>query len=896
MYNIRTTGLFKKYIKHISSRLRHFVGISSIHFHQIYVFISSYFFYYLNLFGSTAELYNLNLRINSSKYNVSSYYYFLVGDRIEVGSTILNYLIVLRKLSIAFVLSQIFYSCSVIPIIKPCHSKNKTRILNSRFSIMYINKYFNANTSNASIGSTNSHYETKIVAKRALGYLWSRLKQYRFSYNNARRHQYTPGIQKKKRKLYLFKKFIGRRNKFHLIGHVLDSAISNMSSKTYILSTILGMYIYYSNLFELYKVHYSYNTIAWFKNILPLSAAHLRFIAASSDCSTAVHPRMQLCISNISRLLDNLNTNCLFNLNMRMDNSLYTQYFNLNRKLKYYVGFYNHEDILLSLTTSNSRQFRVRRLYSTIGIRLLSSMSNDVQVEENRFLRTSIPKQYINTVFRLIKRIRKLLSVRIYRTLYYCLAKIVRLASISKQYSICMHGALLNYNSNNIHLQFFPTMYDPYNYVKQDNLIRNTATLLYLRRRIVQNRKLTKLVFFRIRKKFKKKRKFVDKFEQSLKREYNFSIIQNNDYFRRLGVHDLHSFLKKVFIDKTMPAYNSKQYNSYFNQQNNRRIRYNPHEAVQYNTINEKRNKFRRNFNAVHRRIQSQRFNRSYYTESIAKMNAQVYTGVSTANQAKQTKGRIRIKLVNDTPHSHVHKMKPVTYQNNRTNKFNKGTGRLSTSRRNKSKRNNFGSLIIALLHRILNTHYLQSSKLHINKQWLNGRVQGAHHKQLARSIANDNVIDLYYLSRLDKQFRPIHSHDDLTYILTKVHSYKTSYSTIYLRILVNVYSYLKYLKQWLHTYSLNTLYYFNRNSIISQPSTDLMKNLKIIKNYHTVQRKFICINPLLYKIVNNKLTFILYNYVNVPYTRNSTVLSMPNNIRYLFLNKSSKILASKFR
>lgn len=896
MYNIRTTNLFKKYIKHVSSRLRRFVGISSVHFHQIYAFILSYFFYYLSLFGNTAELYNVSLRINSNKYSVSSYYYFLIGDRIEIGSTVFNYLIALRKLSIAFVLSQIFYNCSVIPIIKLRLNKNRNKILSSRASIMHINKYFNTSTTNIPTGSINSYHDTQIVTKQALGYIRARLKQYHLSYNSVRYHRRISNIRKKKWKVYLSKKFIGKRNKYHLIGHVLDSAISNMSSKIYILAAILGVYTCYSDLFRQCNAYCSYDSTIWFKNILPLSATHLRFIAASSDCSTTAHSKMQLCTSNITRLLDNLNIGCLFNLNMRIDSSLYTQYFNLNRRLRYYIGFFNHEDILLSLATNTNRRFRVRRLYSTGGSSLLAGMPSNLQVEENTSLKATMLKQYINTIFKLIRHARKLVSARIYRTIYYCLTKIIRLTSISKQHGIFMHRILENYNSNNIHLQFFPIVHEPYNYIRQDNLIRNTAALLYLRRCITYNRKLTKLVFFRIRKKFKKKKRFIDKFEQSLKREYNFSIIQNNDYFRRLGVYDLYSFIKKVFIDKTMPAYNSKQYNSYFNQHNNKRMRYSLQRPTQYNTNTGRKYKFRRNFTPMHNRMHSPKFNRSYYTDSIAKMDAQVYTEIGTTNRVGQSKGRVRVKLVNDIPRPHMYNIKPVIYQNNKKNKFNKGTNRLNINRRNKSKRNNFGSLVIAMLHRILNTRYLQSNRLHINQQWRNSRPKGTHHKQLARSIANDNVIDLYYLSSLDKQFRTVHSHDDLSYILTKVPNYKNTYSTMYLRILSNVYLYLKYLKQWLYTYSLNTLYYFRRNSIILQLSTDLMKNLKTIANYHTVQRKFICINPLLHKTVSNKLRFIVYNYTNIPHTRDSTLLSMPNNLRYLFLNKSSKILASKFR
>lgn len=897
MYNIRTTGLFKKYIKYISSRLRRFVGISSIHFHQIYVFILSYFFYYLDLFNNTTELHNMSLRINGSKYSISSYYYFLIGDRIEIGSSVLNYLLALRRLSIAFVLSQMFYNCSLIPVVRLRHNRNKSKLLGNKFSIVYLNNYLNTNTSSIINESTNPYYNITMVARQALDYINARLKQYYHrSYNSSTRYRYMARVDKKKWKVYLSKKFMSRRNKYYLIGHVLDSATSNANSKIYMLATILGVYTYYLNSLELYKIHCSgSSSFIWFKNVLPLVATHLQFIAASNDCNMTAHPRVQLCTLNINRLLGNLNIGCLFNLNMRVDNSLYTQYFNFNKRLKYYTGFFNYENILLSLITSNRKQFRVRRLYSTS---LLANVSDNTQIEENKLSKVVTPqRRHISTIYKLIRRASKLVSARIYRTVYYCLAKIIKLLSISKQRNVFIHETRKNYNINNMHLLFFPTIQGPYNYVKQDNLIRNTATLLYLRRCIGYNRKLTKLIFFRVKRKFKKKKKYIDKFEQSLKREYNFSIIQNNDYFRRLGVYDLYSFIKKVFIDKTMPAYNSEQYNSYFNQYKNKRMRYNSQRPMQYTNNYRNRNKFKYPPTSMHNRRQGSVFSRSYYTDSIAKMKAQVYTGkVDTASKASQIKGRVRVRLVNDTLRPHMYNNKLVMYQNNKMNQFSKGIGHLNISKRNKSKRNNFGSLIIAMLHRILNTCYMQSNRIRVKQPRWNNRTKNAHHKQLTRSIANDNVIDLYYLSGLDKQFKLVHSHDDLAHILTKIPSYKNSYNTIYLHIFINIYSYLKYLKQWLYTYSLNTVCHSMKNSIVPQFSIDLMYTLKTITNYHAVQRKFMCINTLLYKITSNKLKFIVYKHANIPHIRSSIILSMPNNIRYLFLSRSSKILASKFR
>lgn len=106
IYNFKTTKKFNQYIKKINSKLVNNINASQVYFYQIFAFINNTFF-----FSKFIDKPNL-LTINNSISSINNYYYyFLIGDQIEISYSAYKYTFSIRKLYISFLLSQLFYDC-----------------------------------------------------------------------------------------------------------------------------------------------------------------------------------------------------------------------------------------------------------------------------------------------------------------------------------------------------------------------------------------------------------------------------------------------------------------------------------------------------------------------------------------------------------------------------------------------------------------------------------------------------------------------------------------------------------------------------------------------------------------------------------------------------------------
>lgn len=111
--NLKTTNKFNKYVRFVSSKISNSIELESVYFLQINKFVQNYLFHFLNssMRCTINTLQPSRIWVNSRHYKGSDFHYFLIGDRIEIKSVVVTYLLTLRKLYIVFAITQLFYHC-----------------------------------------------------------------------------------------------------------------------------------------------------------------------------------------------------------------------------------------------------------------------------------------------------------------------------------------------------------------------------------------------------------------------------------------------------------------------------------------------------------------------------------------------------------------------------------------------------------------------------------------------------------------------------------------------------------------------------------------------------------------------------------------------------------------
>lgn len=903
MFNIKTTKMFKEYIQFIVSRLQRFVGIASIYFHQIYLFLFNYFFYYLDILRNNRELHNLTVLVNNKKNSVSSFYYLLVGDRIEVKSIFLNYIFIMRKLCISFILSQIFHNYSTVLPIHTRNSKRNFGFITRKFNRLHINKYLL--TAKLGLNSSNHGTISTITNKpmySAYLSLYAGLAKNKLKYssktkaptNQLRRSKQH--IVRTKKTTHIFKKLFLRNNRYRLIGHVFDALPIGVRIKILAFRSIISIYLQYSNVLNVYRTNNIDYTL-WFNTVYTIVSKHLHFIMSLHDCRAGLYVPLQLCNLSIGQLITYIVKNHYYNIYIKRLDSVYTQFFNFSKKSKYHFNFTKfcsadlipmmHENKILNVN---------KRIYKSSNLNLFNHLcgyNGRKSYTKKNFLKykwlhgiNNWLKVVSSTIFT-----RKILPVRIYKIVYYCLIRVIKYIGISKAFKWFSYTTLSNYSMVSKHVQFFPNLHILYHNIKQSNLLYSITILLYMRKLFLHNRKNTRFFFFRMRKRFKKRTTQINNHRPELRRGYNFSIIQNNDYFRRLGIHDLRSFVKKVFIDKSMPKYKPLQYKHNKMNMYNRRT---PHKNAQHKKH-------------IHVHI------RLYHTTNV--LCSATNKNVDHKTNQKTCRTKTYIQLVKTMPrldrknqvYIERHIYRNGNQHNNRMNVTfgNEDMSRASITSTigdfNQDTKIELGSLVIAMLHRILMVRYLRSSHIHSNLFRARKKKRKSaivHHRHLTRSVANDSIIDLAHLDSVAKHYVFTDSHDDLFRILRrKPTGRKLKYANMLMRVFVNMYSYLQYIKQWFSRYTFYLIKHLESKSIFKYFSIDLIRTLKVFTEYFATQHKFISNTPLVYKVTKCSLKFIIYGYSYMFSTSiHKSHNQMPTNLRYLFSDKSYKILSSKFR
>lgn len=911
MFNIKTTKMFKEYIQFIVNRLQRFVGIASIYFHQIYLFLSNYFFYYLDILRNNRELHSLTVLVNNKKNSVSSFYYLLVGDRIEVRSTFLTYIFIMRKLCISFILSQIFYNYSTVLPIRTRNNKRNFGFITRKLNRLHINKYlltdrlelnsFNHGTISTTINKPMySAYLSLYTgsAKNKLNILKYRSKTKAHTNQHSRRTQH---IVRTKKTTHLFKKLFLRNNRYRLIGHVFDALPVGVRIKILAFRAIIGIYLQYSNVLDVYMASNIDHTL-WYNTVCTIVSKHLHFIMSLHDCRAGLYVPLQLCNFSIGRLITCIAKNHYYNIYIKKLDSVYIQFFNFSKKSKYYFNFTKFCGAnLIPMIHENKILGANKRIYISSNISLFHHLCGYLNngrksnTKKNFLKYKWLRGKNLNNWLKVINPTiftRKILPVRIYKIVYYCLIRVVKYIGTARAFKWFNYTILPNYSMVSKHVRFFPNLHILHHSTKQSNLLYSLTILLYMRKLFVHNRKNTRFFFFRMRKRFKKRTTQINNHRPELRRGYNFSIIQNNDYFRRLGIHDLRSFVKKVFIDKSMPKYRPSQYK-------HNKITMHSKRAPHKNTQHKKH---------IHVPI------RFYHTTNVV-CSSSINKDVDHKTNQKTNRTKIRIQLVKTMPildrrnqvYVEQHINRDVNQNNNRRDIAfgNEDISRASITSTigdfNQDTKIELGGLVIAMLHRILMVRYLRSSHLYASLSKARKKKRKSvivHHRHLTRSVANDSIIDLAHLDSVAKHYTFTDSHDDLFRILKrKSTSRKLKYATMLIRVFVNMYSYLQYIKQWFSRYTFYLIKHLESKSIRKYSSIDLIRTLKVFTEYFATQHKFISNTPLVYKVTKCSLKFIIYGYSYMFSTAvHKSHNQIPTNLRYLFSDKSYKVLSSKFR
>lgn len=349
MHNIKTTKLFNKYISYINTRLNRYVDIQNMYLYQVYIFLYSYFFFSLNSVHGRHLPWTFNIRINGIKKYLNNFHYFIVGDRIEVQSTAYAFIKVIRKLCIAFALSQLFYVAysGLSDIFRIRYVKVNQRLRSS-------NPYVNTGLHSSSLGSdnisvsvnaecmlpSNDFYpnilrklrvkieEKPSLKKSALAFAIKRKRK------KLPHHPLTSLIPNMKRIKY----GIYHRKKY---GVAVNATYNILNEKVYNRCTVAIILL---RIFKYYDLNGAFrqNDIveySLFSNAVnKLSLMHLKFLYNSNNSFDKNFVDMQLCISTFKRWLDYLTKGYFFNICHKLSSISINRHMLLSRMCFYNLG------------------------------------------------------------------------------------------------------------------------------------------------------------------------------------------------------------------------------------------------------------------------------------------------------------------------------------------------------------------------------------------------------------------------------------------------------------------------------------------------------------------------------------------------------------------------------
>lgn len=958
IYNIKTTKIFNKYIQFINSRLRQYIDISSIYFQQIYIFLYNCFFCYLGIIKCIQELKCMNIGINEHKYSISNFYYFLIGDKIELNSIFFTYTLVTRKLCIIFAMSQLFYNC--------CTSVQLQENMMENEDAYYLDSLINTNSMFRRINiylfdiipimqkMDNNRIDTNILTQS----IYSKLalltninirKHLRTSIN-IRRFVHLMHFTKNKNRLYkkknkrrIFKNKYQIQDNYNLIGYTSIYTNINVYSKILTLYPLINIYKYYIPIIFSINMLIQYTNYILFADILKsMVCRHIYFISVFQIgyfCDSNLE--LQLCNSNIKQWLHYLTKNIFFNKTIQLLECAYLLFFDFNTKIKKKCAA-----IIMSVFAlcNNSKLLRKRMYISGIFNALNTSNINNIKhindidlsldtninFTINSIQQTNLIFRYINkklraigistnNLFNLIDpyiKINKILIFRMYSAIYYCTVNIISYFNILYTHyfnSIPLLNNLLIMTHSNIitsHLKFFPKILNFNYYHKKKNLFKIACILLYLKKKLEQSTFNCVYFLHNFNKKFNKKKKNI--YVKSKKYQKNkFDLVDTST------VESIQ--ILKQQKETIRQKFESLFINNFANIESHRIIGTNQQNIRLYHTNKQSIDPFVRNKQnnkklIQNKFIQNKRNNINHFiSDKRNKHKKNIYYNRFFQNQtiisAQLFKNNLRFG------YKHKYYFRFIGYTKNKFKRI--------------VYRGVFVSIVAILIR--LSLQHLIHKKKHIT-------FYRVHKKNIERFALNRFERLVYLIKRFKlNKFHLLHKFKTLK---KKMFNKKISLQKLYginllqrVRVqthtFVNIYVYLQYLKQWISKLTsscLNNIVYnipisfehdvnlvSDCNSNInlfadSNSNQDSVSQMIISKNtlntrtdYLATLYKLFDIAPLLYSVSNNNFKFILYSY---PSTTNKfkinliepSSINVPSNIRYLFTRKSYITLQSKFR
>lgn len=891
MYNIRTTKLFNKYINYINTRLNRYVGIQNIYLYQIYIFLYSYFYSFLNYTDNKSLLQAIHIKINGIRKYLNNFHYFVVGDYIEIRAISHVFILLIRKLGIAFALSQIFYLAvsgltDMFRMQVQTSSKRKlipnfikgagSKVIPEPDAIYASNVTTYCSLYNHLVSILQVKKKEKLMASCAD-------KTILFA---ARKVQLINKGMKKKKKLTFQRLFawLGphartslriKRTMRHRKRYIVttDDIHNVFNKRIYNRSTIFLSLLRIFKSYELKGSFKSNTNVPYslvYKTINKLSVQHLKFIynldKSFKKCFLSVH----LCLSIFKQWLHYITTGYFFNMCYKLNNISMNRYIIPNRLVLYNMNAIEETNKISSILHGNN-------------LAVITMMRSSRPALSNKI-----------GLFWSFTRNKPTLLV-LYVLLCYCIICLIKFMTKGRQRSYKSLVLGTSYFANAPRLIQLQNLFFRSATYKMANiaLLHSVLLLLYYKRHTVIWKYNNFAKLSRPFKPFKRRR-----FRRFYRPRYHRP---DNKYspFRRFNTFTysrppyykskfLLNYKKhKGFESAVRRFYKRPRYNKYYYKKNRYRkpikVGRFLHRFFEYKVRKYKQFiAYRRNWKLLSRyfNLKSKRYLRDYAVDAKELPHSQ----------------KIYLKLIRRRPRFYNASRKYTMVKKI----YYKFIGPILHSTRKFSMNNSFIKATYATIYHLWLRRFLANKMLKSYKRkytivklinLLLLPIRKRYLKKSSRKLVRFNVL---MLGVQRKFFRVPYK---------KV--FKKTFNSrllVYIKIFNNIYMYLRYLQYCLDRNLMVSAYkylsgatngFFEIQTDLS--SGQILNMLNIRSSYYKNMQDFMIVKPFFYRCTKNTLKFVIYDVGDIfiiPGVRHN----VPSSIGYLFNTKSSYVLQSKFR
>jgi len=865
VYNIRTTTIFNKYIKYISTRLINYSTMEEVHLYQVYFFLYSYFYFFLGTSNPTTLLGEFNLRINGIKRYLNNFHYFIIGDRIEIHSIPLLLIKMVRKLCLSFTLSQLFYTC-ITPLAKLLIHK-----------ISYAQKLVRSKAfSDHNLTPIDTNMMVKLDQKDICKYYNSlQLVINTLLMHNFNIDRHIPVVKKKKyiykyklknnhivQALFNMPRYTSRRRiKSRSVLKLPSVNIYKIKSvptfnmftrKTYdgftIFKILLYLYRYYdSKISQKLNKNIHYHLLSY--SISRLSMMHFKFVNNSDTFFDSNFLELQLCSSRFKNWTNSIKFNRFYNINSKVLDYSFHKYWMYHKRLV--------KSISTAAMSSNMSVNVHPKIYNK-AIRKMNNIFNRKVVNTNYKLlfnkfRNKKRKYFILRIIPILCFFMNYCSILFIPTiLQFCknIQNVLLIKVLSTQYAIVK----MHYKNR--------LFFSVHNYVLENvNLLRSIVMLVKTRDKMLF--KIKSNILYKKYKFIYKKRKF----KYSKRSKYLNIYIGNTKtalpVFLKFFIYKKRKY-KKFLTYKRHLVFLSK----FFNMQNKYYLKSYEQNYAYTNKYNKYNKKFHLRF---HRKKPRFHYISKLHTY-IRKIYFRLIGPIISHSKRKSIMNIGFIKAIYSTMYSMwIRRMMAGKY--------------ISIYRRKSMVAKLIKLVSTTTVHKKKNKHYIKYLDRHKLKQ-------PKLHYGYSRLILN--IQNKFFNMPLKKVFKKV----------LNQHAY------VYLKSFTNMYTYINYIY---HARNTNILPFINTNNLqkhynnaIYTHGTDStftynwpLKQIIDVLNVHQAYTKniykYFNVVPMIYTSNNTNFKFIVYN------TYKSSILQnlnskIPSKVRHFLKANNYPMLNPRFR